>query len=127
MDVKTHLGIDAALCGTPLSLTEGRAVVRMVTTACMGADAAGLVHGGFMFSMADYAAMLAVNHPHVVLGAAESSFLKPVRVGEELEAEAVVQEESGRKRMVDVTVRRGETVVMTGRFTCFVLDAHVLG
>ncbi len=126
MDVKTHAGIAADLCGVPVSLAPGRSVVSMATTAAMAADETGLVHGGFVFGMADYAAMLAVNHPNVVLGAAESSFLKPVRVGEVLTAEAALQGESGRKRMVRVSVRREDTEVFTGLFTCFVLDRHIL-
>jgi acyl-coenzyme A thioesterase PaaI-like protein len=44
----------------------------------MAADQRGLVHGGFTFGLADYAAMVAVNDPNVVLGAAEVRFLAPV-------------------------------------------------
>ena len=126
MNIQTHQSIDRDLCGDPVSLSEGRSLVRMATTPAMAADSSGLVHGGFVFGMADYAAMLAVNHPNVVLGSAESSFLKPVKAGDLLEAEASVKQESGRKRTVEVTVRRGETAVMTGTFLCFVLDKHVL-
>lgn len=101
----------------------------------MAADETGLVHGGFVFGLADYAAMLAVNHPNVVLGSAQTRFLKPVVVGERLVAAASLLEEEGRKRRVGVEVRRndeteerGETgeVVMTGDFLCFVPDRHVL-
>jgi acyl-coenzyme A thioesterase PaaI-like protein len=49
----------------------------------MAVDDRGLVHGGFVFGLADHAAMLAVNDPNVVLGAASTRFLKPVRVGED--------------------------------------------
>ena len=42
---------------------------------------------GFIFGAADYAAMLAVNQPNVVLGAAETHFLKPSRVGDVLLAQ----------------------------------------
>ncbi len=126
MNVRTHLSIAKELCGEPIALSAGESRVRMTATPAMAADEAGLVHGGFVFGMADYAAMLAVNHPYVVLGGAESAFSKPVRVGETLEAHAVVKEEAGRKRRVEVTVRRGDVVVFTGMFQCFVLDKHVL-
>lgn len=122
----THLCINQSLCGVPIALTEGTSHVRLITTSVMAADAQGLVHGGFIFGMADYAAMLAVNDPNVVLGAAETSFLKPVRVGDRVDAAAKVTEEKGRKRFVDVTVTLAGAVVFSGRFTCFVLDAHVL-
>ncbi|MDR2892210.1 MAG: PaaI family thioesterase [Deltaproteobacteria bacterium] len=126
MQVKTHKEISAELCGAPLELAEGRCRLSMKTVPLMRADEANLVHGGFVFGMADYAAMLAVNHPFVVLGSAESSFLKPVSVGDELEALAEVKESSGRKRRVEVTVSREGVTVMSGLFTCFVLDKHVL-
>ncbi len=122
----THLSVDRALCGEPVSLEPGKSLVRLAATPPMAADSLGLVHGGFIFGLADYAAMLAVNDPNVVLGAAESSFLKPVRVGDVAVAAAKVEEEKGRKRVVAVDVTVGETLVFSGRFTCFVLDAHVL-
>lgn len=125
METNTHTRINPALCGTPVALEPGRAVVRLTLLPPMAADARGLVHGGFLFGLADYAAMLAVNDPLVVLGAAEVRFTAPVAVGETVEAEALVEEEAGKKRLAAVTVRRGETTVLTGRFTCFVLDTHV--
>ena len=98
----------------------------MTTLPSMSADERGLTHGGFYFGMADYAAMLAINDPNVVLGAAETRFLKPVREGDVLTASANVTGEKGKKRLVDVAVERGSDTVFTGTFTCFVLDKHVL-
>ena len=122
----THLAIDRRLVGEPLELGPGTAQVALVTVPEMAADDRGLVHGGFVFGLADYAAMLAVNHPHVVLVGAETRFLKPVAVGERLLARADVLEASGRKSRVKVEVLRGEEAVMTGELTCFTLDRHVL-
>jgi acyl-coenzyme A thioesterase PaaI-like protein len=85
-----------------------------------------LVHGGFIFGLADHAAMIAVNHPNVVLGAAEVKFLKPVKVGQSLVAEAVVANESGKKRLVNVVVKQDGIDVFEGTFSCFVLNKHVL-
>lgn len=126
MDVKTHLRIDPALCGHPVTLSPGRAVVRLTTTPVMAADDRGLVHGGFVFGLADYAAMLAVNDPNVVLGAADVRFTAPAVVGDSLEATATVTENAGKKRLVDVVVRRAGETVLTGGFTCFVPPRHVL-
>ena len=122
----THLAIDRRLCGEPLDGGEGAAAGVLVTLPEMAADDRGLVHGGFVFGLADYAAMLAVNDPRVVLGGAEVRFLKPVTVGERLVARAVVQETGGRRSRGGVEVRRGEDVVMSGAFVCFTLDRHVL-
>jgi acyl-coenzyme A thioesterase PaaI-like protein len=114
-----------------LEVAEGSAVVALEALPEMAVDERGLVHGGFVFGLADHAAMLAVNHPCVVLGSAEVRFLKPVTVGERLEARAAVEETDGRKSRVRVEVRRsrpGETAaaVMAGIFVCFTLEHHVL-
>lgn len=123
---RTHLAIDRHLCGEPLDLGDGSASVAFTALPEMAADDRGLVHGGFVFGLADYAAMLAVNDPNVVLGSADVRFLKPVVVGERLVARATVEEADGRKRRVRVEALRGEEPVMSGAFSCFVLDRHVL-
>jgi acyl-coenzyme A thioesterase PaaI-like protein len=55
--------IEQTLCGDPLELPLGWAVVRLVATPAMATDARGLMHCGFMFGLADYATRLAVNDP----------------------------------------------------------------
>jgi len=127
MDINTHQKIDQSLCGRPLMIEDGISRVELLTTGAMAADNSGLVHGGFIFGLADYAAMIAVNHPNVVLGAAEVTFLKPVEVNETVIAEASVDDSEGKKRRVAVSVKRGPELVFRGIFTCFVLDSHVLG
>jgi acyl-coenzyme A thioesterase PaaI-like protein len=123
---RTHLAIDRRLCGAPVSLAPGAATVALQTLPEMAADDSGLVHGGFIFGLADHAAMLAVNEPTVVLAAAEVRFLKPVVVGETLLAEARREGPEGRKSRVGVVVRRGAEEVMVGDLTCFTPERHVL-
>ena len=122
----THLGIDAALCGSVVSVEEASATTRFTAIQRMAADERGLVHGGFVFGLADYAAMLAVNDPNVVLGAAQSRFLAPVAVGDVVTATASVIESKGRKHIVEAVARVGDRDVFTATFTTFVLDQHVL-
>jgi acyl-coenzyme A thioesterase PaaI-like protein len=122
----THLAIDRRLCGRPLELAPGRARVELTTVPEMAADERGLVHGGFVFGCADYAAMLAVGHPLVVLAGAEVRYLAPVAVGETVTAEARVTAEEGRRVEVEVTVERGGAAVFTGAFRCAVPARHVL-
>ncbi|MBI3825521.1 MAG: thioesterase [Candidatus Rokubacteria bacterium] len=95
-------------------------------TGVMAADERGLVHGGFTFGLADYAAMLAVNEPAVVLLRADVKFLVPVIVGDRLEATASILGTDGKKHTVKVVVRRNETAVLEGEFLAFVPDRHVL-
>jgi acyl-coenzyme A thioesterase PaaI-like protein len=126
MRANTHLALNARLCGTPISLEPSAAAVELVTREEMAADARGLVHGGFVFGLADYAAMLAINEPNVVLGAAEVRFLAPVTVGETLTARARSAAPDGKKLRVTVEVTRGEEPVFSGSFVCFVPGQHVL-
>jgi len=126
MEPSTHLTISKTLCGAPEALEEGKAKARFTTTQEMAVDAEGLVHGGFVFGLADHAAMLAVNDPNVVLGSAEVRFVAPVRVGDEVLASAEIVETKGKKRVLEVVASVGEAVVLRGTMTAFVLDDHVL-
>ena len=122
----THRAIHPRLVGEPVEIAAGRAIAALVTLPEMAADDRGLVHGGFVFGLADYAAMLAVDDPNVVLGSAEVRFSKPVRVGEKLTAHAVIEETDRRRSKVLVEVFRDGEMVMAGTFSCFTLDRHVL-
>ncbi len=126
MNPATHLKISTHLCGSIITLEENMSSIRLHCTGEMAVDERGLVHGGFVFGLADYAAMMAVNHSNVVLASATAHFIKPVRVGEDLIAHAHVDTEGGRKRSVKVTVSSGDETVFTGIFSCAVLDTHVL-
>ena len=125
MDIQTHKLIDRELCGKPVHLEEGLSRVTMNPTDKMRVDDSGLVHGGFVFGLADYAAMIAVNHPNVVLGSANITFLKPIRVNESITAEAKVTKRQGRKQTVQVAVIKENERVFEGEFICFILDKHV--
>ncbi len=126
MDIRTHEQIDQRLCGAPVHTADGNSSVAMETSADMAVDSPGLVHGGFIFGLADHAAMIAVNDPYVVLGGAETRFLKPVKVGDTVLATARTEAVKGKKHIVLVDVARGDDLVFQGTFTCFVLDKHVL-
>lgn len=126
MNISTHQKISPELCGKPVMLAEGESHVELHTIDKMSVDDKGLVHGGFVFGLADYAAMIAVNDPNVVLGAAEVKFSKPVKIGETILARAKADVNEGRKRIVSVTVERKGEPVFSGTFVCFVLEKHVL-
>lgn len=126
MEIITHQAIDRTLCGEPLLVEQGHSRVELKTTRVMAADDTGLVHGGFIFGLADYAAMIAVNHPNVVLGSSDVKFLKPVRVDDVVIADARVEEVQGKKHWVAVSVAQNEEIIFQGMMTCFVLDKHVL-
>ncbi len=93
----------------------------------MMVDEKGLIHGGFTFSLADYAAMVAVNDPFVVLLSSQVRFLRTAILGEKITAQARVREEEGRKKKVWCEVfNQDQQKVLEGEFLCLVLNHHVL-
>lgn len=127
MEIKTHLLAHQPLLGTPIEVVDGEsAKVKLVVIENMIVDDHGLVHGGFTFGLADYAAMLAVNDPNVVIGGADVRFTAPVKRGDIMIADARVVERNRSKRVVQVSVNVDEKPVLTGELTCFVLEKHVL-
>ncbi len=122
----THLEINNTLSGEIIKLDKNYSKVQLKTSAEMIVDKMGLIHGGFIFSLADFASMVAVNHPNVVLGGANVKFLKPVREGDTLIAEANITKKEGKKYIVDVNVKNSEEIVFNGEFICFTLEKHVL-
>lgn len=124
--INTHQKINQDLSGNPLELGEGYSKVELVPTRSMILDDSNLIHGGFIFGLADYSAMLAINHPFVVLGGANVRFLIPVKLGDRLIAEANLVNIDGKKHVVDVHIQRDKEVVLIGEFYCFIPDKHVL-
>jgi len=108
MNIITHQKIDQKLCGSPISIEPDSSRIKLKTDESMTVDHMGLVHGGFIFGLAD------------------TKFLKPVKVGDVVIAEAKTGFKKGKKHIVSVTVSRNEEAVFSGEFTCFVLDKHVL-
>ena len=125
--IATHNRINRILCGHPQQVGNDFARVEMQTADEMAVDDTGLVHGGFIFGLADHAAMIAVNHPNVVLAAAEVKFLKPVAAHATVVAEATVTAVDGKKKTVSADVYEADKKVFSGRFDCYVPDQHVLG
>jgi len=127
MAQNTHQNINIDLVGRVLeSESDHFARVSLVTTQEMVTDEKGLVHGGFTFSLADYAAMAAVDDPNVVLSSAQVQFIRPVKVGDILLALARVEKKEDRKRLVAVDVRVADKTVFKGEFVCFITEKHVL-
>ncbi len=126
MRQNTHLKINGSLCGEVTILKDGYAKIMLNTTADMAADAHGLIHGGFIFGAADYAAMVAVNKPNVVLAGSSCKFLAPSKTGDIVEFEATIVKSDGSRHLVEVKgVCRGKTV-FSGEFKTVVTKEHVL-
>ncbi len=122
----THENIDHALCGDIKTLDRGYAEVVLTTTQDMAVDDMGLIHGGFVFGAADFAAMAAVNEANVVLATSHCQFLAPVKVGDMVIFKAKVQQKDGRKRNVEVEAFSYDVKIFTGLFRAVITERHVL-
>ena len=91
-----------------LDVGPGRALVAL-TVEDRHVNGHGICHGGYLFLLADAAFAYACNSHGVstVAAGADITFLRPVRVGAELVAEAVERARAGRSGVYDVTVRVG--------------------
>ncbi|MEA3370294.1 MAG: PaaI family thioesterase [Campylobacterota bacterium] len=124
--IKTHEEVNQDLNGEVVKIEEGYVELRLTTTSDMLADSVGLIHGGFIFSAADYAAMLAVNERNVVLVASDCQFLSPVKFHDEVNFVAKVRHKEGRKRNVHVEAYVLDIKVFEGEFKTVITERHVL-
>ncbi len=100
---------DAAARGAGVRLVDvgpGRARTAL-TVADRHVNGHGIMHGGYLFLLADAAFALACNSrgASTVASGADITFLRAARLGEELEADAVERSLVGRSGLYDVTVR----------------------
>lgn len=124
--LNTHERINTVYSGEVVKMEPGYAKIKLETIEAMRADEVGLVHGGFIFSAADFAAMVAVNEPNVVLASSNCLFLAPVRVGDMVSFEATEHQKEGRKRNVTVRGFVHEIKVFEGEFKTVITERHVL-
>lgn len=125
---KTHLSVSEELVGKVEVIESGKLCrVTLMIDHRMRVDEKGLAHGGFTFGLADYAAMVAVNDPFVVLLSSQVRFLKPVAVGDRITAPARITETEGKKNKVwgEVFNQKG-TKIFEGEFLCLNLNKHGL-
>lgn len=106
------LGIEVA------DAADGRATARMPVREDM-VNGHGIVHGAFIFAVADTAFACACNShgPVTVAAAVDITFVAPARAGDLLEARAEERTRFGRSGIYDVTIRRGADVVAEFRGT----------
>jgi len=124
--IQTHEKINQNLCGEIVKMQEGYVEVDLLTIPEMLADGVGLIHGGFVFGAADYAAMLAVNERNVVLIASDCQFLSPVKLHDVVHVVAQVRHKEGRKRNVHVKAFVLDIKVFEGEFKTVITEKHVL-
>lgn len=123
--LNTHQRTNSDLSGKIITLEKNYAKVNLLTTREMTTDELGLVHSGFIFSAADYAAAIAINEHNTVIIGSKVSFLAPAKVGDIVEYEAKVKFEDSRKREVSIVGKINDVKVFQGIFYAVVLEKHI--
>ncbi|MCF6331132.1 MAG: PaaI family thioesterase [Sulfurimonas sp.] len=124
--LQTHNKINTDFSGKITKQEKGHVEVTLETSMDMLADDMGLIHGGFIFCAADYAAMAAVNERNVVLVASDIQFLSPVKIGDHVNFIADVRHKEGRKRNINVIGKVLDIKVFEGVFKTVITERHVL-
>ena len=125
MELNTHLKLDNNLNGNIVELKEDYAKVELKTSEVMVADEQGLIHGGFIFCAADFAAMACVNNPYVVLAKSETKFTAPVKLNDIVMVEANIVDKNGIKSTINVEAKVENKIIFKGVFYTATLDKHV--
>ena len=124
-ELKTSPNIKISLSGAVTQLEPNHAKTRFFATNDMVADGEGLIHGGFVFSAASYAAMAAVNETFSVVIGAKIHFFAPTRVNEAIEFDARSHFNESKKREVRVTGKTKDIKVFEGTFQVVILEDHI--
>lgn len=120
-----HKRSNKTYVGKIVALEKNYSKVNFTTTNDMITDELGLVHSGFIFSSADYAASVAINEENTVIIGSKVSFLAPAKNGDIVEFEARVKFEDLRKREIDVMGKINDIKVFQGTFYAVVLEKHI--
>ncbi|MGP1450521.1 MAG: PaaI family thioesterase [Wolinella sp.] len=121
---RTYLEVDSSF-GEVRELTRGYANVWLSTSKTMSIDNMGLVHPGFIFSSANFAAMCAINDPNAILIGADAKFLAPTEAGNEIEFRAHALQHDTKKREVRVEGYVLDIKVFDATFFVAMFDHHI--
>ena len=125
-DLLSHAKVKTTLVGTLTELGKSTSKVLLPTTNEMIVDEFGLIHNGFIFGAAEYAAVASINQPNVVVIGCRSKFFAPAKLGDNVEFEAKGRYEDARKREIKVIGRINDVKVFEGIFHAVLLENHIL-
>lgn len=117
--------INSTLCGGIVDMKPNYAKTTLMTSNEMVFDDEKLVHGGFIFGAAEWAAHVAINTPHSVTIGAKVNLYAPAKVGDMVEFEAHAYYEESKKREVKVIGTIKEIKIFEGTYQIVVLEEHI--
>ena len=124
-ELKTSPNIKLNLRGAVTALEPNHAKTKFRTSSDMVVDNEGLIHSGFIFSAANYAALASINETNSIVIASRINFFAPTKLGENIEFDAVAHFGESKKREVRVIGKTKDIKVFEGTFQVVVLEDHI--
>ena len=125
-ELVVHSKIKTNFSGNLIELKKGQSKVVLPTTSDMIVDEFGLIHSGFIFGAAEYAAVAAINEENIVIIGCRAKFFAPAKLGDVIEFEAKGRFEEARKREIKVIGKINGVKVFEGIFQAVLLEKHIL-
>ncbi|STP09018.1 hotdog domain-containing protein [Helicobacter cinaedi] len=101
-DLQVCTSMPSNIVGELVELYRDRAVVRFRPNERMIMDESKMIHAGFVFNAASFAAMAAINKKYSVLIASDVKFLAPIELGHEITFKAQAIQSDTKKCEVKV-------------------------
>ena len=101
-DLQVCTSMPSNIVGELVELYRNKAVVRFRPNERMIMDESKMIHAGFVFNAASFAAMAAINKKYSVLIASDVKFLAPIELGHEITFKAQAIQSDTKKCEVKV-------------------------
>lgn len=101
-DLQVCTSMPSSIVGELVELYRNKAIVRFRPNERMIMDESKMIHAGFVFNAASFAAMAAINKKYSVLIASDVKFLAPIELGHEITFKAQAIQSDTKKCEVKV-------------------------
>lgn len=102
LELKAYTALKADFCGKIIKHSTEEVITHFNPTKQMVCDENNLIHSGFIFSAANYAAMCLINHPNALTIKSEVEFLAPLELDQEMVFLATIKQFNDKKYEINV-------------------------
>lgn len=125
LELQTCTSLKGELVGSIVKMTYEEVITKFVPTKQMISDESNLIHSGFIFNAANYAAMCLVNQPHAITIGAEVEFLAPVEFEQEMMFLATIKQSNAKKFEISVKGTLLDIKIFEATFHIAVFDKQL--
>ncbi|RDU70095.1 thioesterase [Helicobacter cholecystus] len=125
IELQTCTALKSELCGSIVKMTYEEVITKFVPTKQMISDESNLIHSGFIFNAANYAAMCLANQPHAITIGSEVEFLAPVEFEQEMMFLATIKQSNSKKFEISVKGTLLDIKIFEGTFHIAVFEKQL--